>query len=76
MTVYVLFHETNTGRGDESDGYVEGVYATKEAAEAEQVRLQREAWADGRGWCNPDDEDDENVEWSDDWHVESHDVQP
>lgn len=28
LTVYVLFHETNSGKGDESDGYVEAVYAT------------------------------------------------
>lgn len=33
-TVYVLFHETNTGKFDESDGYVSGIYATREAAEA------------------------------------------
>lgn len=76
--VYILFHETNTGRGDESDGYVESVYGTKEAADAAclvAIRKARDAGEDI--WCDPDDEDDDgDPDWEHDWHVEEHEVQP
>jgi hypothetical protein len=76
MTVYVLFHETNTGDSDDSDGYVEAVYMTEAAAEAARVAALREAIAEGRDvWTNPDDPDkDGPTYWSDDWRVEAHQV--
>lgn len=74
--VYILFHETNTGRGDESDGYVEMVYATKEAADAACLAAIRKARDAGEEiWHDPDDEDDDgNTDWEHDWHVEEHEV--
>jgi hypothetical protein len=41
-TVYVLFHETNTGHSEESDGYVEAVYATEAAADAARLAAIRD----------------------------------
>lgn len=73
--VYVLFHETNTGRGDDSDGYVEAVYATEEAAEAAKLAAIRKAIVDGLSvWSDPDEAEFENITWEHDWHVEAHQV--
>lgn len=76
MTVYVLFHETNSGRFDESDGYVSGVYATEEAAEAARVASLRAAIeACESVWTNPDDDEAEgDPGWQHDWRVEAHEV--
>ncbi len=75
MRVYVLFHETNSGHSDESDGYVEAVYSTQELAEAEMLRAIKLAIADGRNvWYDP--ETDACFEdWDDDWSVQAWDVQ-
>jgi hypothetical protein len=74
MKVYILFHETNTGDFDESDGYVEAVYSTKEAAEAAQLAAVRNAILEGRAvYWNPDTQE-ECEHWDDDWRVEEHDV--
>jgi hypothetical protein len=71
MTVYVLFHETNTGRSETSDGYVEAVYATEEAANAARLAAIRKARDEGRAiWMDPDNPED----WTDDWSVEAHEV--
>ena len=76
MIVFVLFHETNSGHSDESDGYIDTVYATKEAADAACVAAIRKARDEGAAiWCDPDDPEDEgDIHWSDDWHVEQHHV--
>lgn len=67
--VYVLFHETNTGHSEESDGYVEAVYATEEAAEAAKLAAIRKLVEDGEDvYWNPDTEE-ENVHWTDDFTV-------
>jgi hypothetical protein len=74
MNVYILFHETNTGRGDDLDGYVEAVYLTKETADAAQLREVRTAIATGYAvYWNPDTEE-ETVDWDHDWRVEEHTV--
>lgn len=74
MMVYVLFHETNTGHGDESDGYVEEVYATEAEAEAAKLTAIRAAIKEGKAvWWNPDTEE-EDADWDHDWHVEAHEV--
>lgn len=66
MNVYVLFHETNTGETDESDGYVEGIYSTEEAAKAAEASVRDVA--KDKGWAVwGDDEDDY---WEHDWHIE------
>jgi hypothetical protein len=76
MTVYVLFHETNTGRSDPSDGYVEEVYAMEEAANAARLAAIRKARDEGRAiWMDPDDADDAgNDDWTEDRSVEAHEV--
>jgi len=78
LTVYVLFHETNTGSSDDSDGYVEAVYATEAAAEAARLAAIRKAIAEGRAvWFNPDAPEAERQgpdDWDDDWKVEPFDV--
>lgn len=72
MTVFVLFHETNSGRREESDGYVEAVYATESAANTAQLNALRIAKAQGREiWI-----DGGNAEWTDDWTVQAHEVIP
>jgi len=76
MLVYVLFHETNTGHTEESDGYVEAVYATEAAAEAAKLAAIRTAIAEGLDvYWNPDTEE-ENEYWDHDWRVETHEVLP
>lgn len=77
MIVYVLFHETNSGHSDESDGYVEAVYETEALADAARLRAIRDAVQEDKAvWYDPDDPDaEENTEWTDDWHVEAHEVQ-
>lgn len=70
--VYVLFHETNSGHSEESDGYVEAVYATEEAAEAAKLAAIRKLVADGEDvYWNPDapEGEQENVDWTDDFTV-------
>lgn len=66
MIVYVLFHETNSGHSEESDGYVEAVYATEEAAETAKLAALRKLVEDGEDvYWNPDTKE-ENVLWTDD----------
>lgn len=74
MTIWVLFHETNSGHCEESDGYIEAVYATEELAEAARLAAIRAAIAEGHSvWFNPDDPDEEGeADWEHDWHVEAH----
>lgn len=68
MTVYVLFHETNSGHSEESDGYVEAVYATEEAAEAARLAAIRKARDEGEDiYWDPDIPDHEGY---DDWTVD------
>ncbi len=76
MTVWILFHETNTGRSDLSDGYVEAVYATEETANAARLAAIRKARDEGKAiWMDPDDPDGAgNDDWTDDWSVEAHEV--
>ena len=74
MIVYVLFHETNSGHADESDGYIEGVYLDQEDAEAAQLAAVRAAIAAGYAvYWNPDTEE-ETLEWDHDGRVEPHSV--
>ena len=74
MKVYVLFHETNSGHSDTSDGYVEEVFATEAAALAAMDVSLRKAVADGEAvYYNPDTEE-EDVNWEHDWRVEEHEV--
>lgn len=76
MLVYVLFHETNTGHSEESDGYVEGIFATERAAEQAMLDAIRKAIAAGeRVYYDPDTERD-FPEWDHDWRVEAHEVIP
>lgn len=79
--IYVLFHETNTGHFDDSDGYVEHVYEAEADAEAARLACIREARDDGREiWFDPDhpdgDEQPDNPHWQHDWRVEAHIVIP
>jgi hypothetical protein len=76
--VYVLFHETNSGSAEaESDGYIEAVYETEQAAEAAMLVAIREAVAAGKDvYWNPDTETEGPAEWTDDWRVEPHEVLP
>lgn len=71
MIVYILFHETNTGHSDESDGYVEAVYATEALAEAARAEILRGLIADGEAvWSDPDDPDFEGPsEWEHDFRI-------
>lgn len=73
MTVYILFHETNTGHSEESDGYVEDVYATEESAEAAKLAAIRAAIAEGEDvYWNPDAPEGEQegpTDWTSDWRV-------
>jgi hypothetical protein len=76
MTVWILFHETNTGRSDPSDGYVEAVYAAKETANAARLAAIRKARDEGKAiWMDPDDPDEAGSDdWTNDWSVEAHEV--
>lgn len=76
MIVYLLFHETNTGDSDDSDGYVEEVYANKADADAACLAAIRKARDEGTDiWMDPDDPEDEgDPHWTDDWRVIEHDV--
>jgi hypothetical protein len=75
MIVYVLFHETNTGHTEESDGYVEAVYGTELAAEAAKLAAIRAAIEEGKDvYWNPDTEEKGPADWSDDWRIEAHEV--
>jgi hypothetical protein len=75
--VYIVFHETNTGTGEDSDGYVESVWATEAAADRERLRLIRAARDAGAAiWFDPDDPDGADqagdAQWEHDWRVEAH----
>lgn len=73
--VYVLFHETNSGHGDESDGWVEGIYATEADAERAKLEAIRKAVANGDDvYWNPDIEEEGPSDWTDDWRVEAHQI--
>lgn len=76
MTVYILFHETNTGHSDSSNGYVEAVFSTEEAAETACLAAIRKARDAGEAiYFDPDDPDaEECIEWEHDWRVEPHEV--
>ena len=72
MTVYILFHETNTGHSEESDGYVDGVYlreADAETARLAAIRAARDA--EYAIYYDPDTEEERET-WEHDWHVEAH----
>lgn len=71
--VYILFHETNSGNSaSESDGYVEGVYATEQAAEVAMDAAREKALAEGLSvW---DGETESPTDWEHDWRVEPHQV--
>jgi hypothetical protein len=70
MLVYVLFHETNTGHSDESDGYVEAVYASEEAADAAKLAAIRRLVSEGEEvYWNPDTEEECPSDWTDDFRV-------
>ena len=70
LECWVLFHETNTGHSDDSDGYVEAVYATEEAAEAAKLAAIRKAVEEGQDvYWNPDTEEEGPADWTDDWRV-------
>jgi len=75
MIVYILFHETNCGHSDESDGYVEAVYATQEAAEEARLAAIREARDRGDAiYYDPDTDEEFAESWEHDWRVEAHQV--
>lgn len=75
MTVYVLFHETNTGHSDASDGYIDGIYETEAIAEQARLNAIRLAVSQGRDvYWNPDTEEEGPGDWTDDWHVEAHEM--
>lgn len=75
MIVYVLFHETNTGHSDESDGYIEAIYATKELADAAWLAAIRKARDGGDAiYFDPDTEEDFPDDWEHDWRIEEHQV--
>lgn len=75
MIVYILFHETNTGHSEESDGYIEAVYATREGADEAKLAALRAAIADGQDvYYDPDAEEDFPETWEHDWRVEVHEV--
>ena len=73
--IYVLFHETNSGHSDESDGYIEAVYATEALAEAAKLTAIRKARDDEEAiYFDPDTEEDFPDDWEHDWRVETHRV--
>ncbi len=75
MLVWILFHETNTGHSDDSDGYVESVHASEELAEAAKLAALRALIADGQDvYWNPDTEE-ECIDWTDDFRVVPFEVQ-
>lgn len=74
MTIYILFHETNSGHSEESDGYVEAVYLTETAAEEARLIAIRSARDAGHAIYWDPDTEEENIDWEHDWHVEPHTV--
>lgn len=75
MIVWILFHETNSGHSDDSDGYVEAVYATHEAAETARLAAIRQARDAGEAiYYDPDTDQDFPEDWEHDWRVEQHEV--
>lgn len=79
MTVYVLFRETNSGKFDDSDGYIEAVYATEADAKEAMTEAIRAAIAEGViVWYDPDDPAGEDQaqpsNWEADWRIEPHEV--
>lgn len=75
MIVYTLFHETNTGHSDESDGYVEAIFATEAEAEAARLVVIRLAMANGQNvYFDPETEIDYPDTWEHDWRVEAHEL--
>lgn len=72
-TVFVLFHETNSGHAEDSDGYVEAVYATEALAQAARLRAIRTLVANGEDvYWNPDAPEGEQEgpsDWTDDFRV-------
>lgn len=70
-TVYVLFRETNSGDGDDSDGYIEGVYPTRQKAERAMLGLRRRAIREGEEVYWDEDNQTEGASyWTHDWRVE------
>jgi hypothetical protein len=70
MIVYVLFHETNSGHSEESDGYVEAIYATQELADAAKLDAIRTARDLGMAIYWDPDTEEENEHWDHDWSVQ------
>ncbi len=76
LIVYILFHETNSGHSEESDGYIEAVFSTEAQAEAAKLAAIRKAIADDQAvYWNPDTEEEGDC-WEHDWRVEAHQVDP
>lgn len=71
--VSVLFHETNSGHGDDSDGYVEAAFASEDVAEAAKLAAIRRLVANGEDvYWNPDapkGEQEGPADWTDDFRV-------
>jgi hypothetical protein len=75
MIIYILFHETNTGHSQDSDGYVEAVYATEEHAERVKRAAIRAAVSSGEAvYWDPETEIERAGDWEHDWRVEAHEV--
>jgi hypothetical protein len=72
--VWILFAETNCGRYEESDGYVHSVYEDQQDAEAARKEARQAAREDGETLYCDDDGGAEHLEWTLDYHVESHEV--
>lgn len=73
--VYVLFRETNSGSAEsESDGYIESIHATEDGANAALAESRRLAIEEGREsvW----DDETEPEDWTVDWRIEAHQVEP
>ena len=77
MTVYVLFHETNSGHSEESDGYIEAIYLNEADATAARLAAIRAARDQGEAiYFDPDTEEDYPEDWEHDWTVKPYDVRP
>jgi hypothetical protein len=76
VLIYVLFHETNSGKFDESDGYVEAVYVDEATAERARLATIRAARDKGLSiWWDPDRPDEDGPSnWEHDWRIEVHQV--
>lgn len=75
--VYVLFHETNTGHSDESDGYIEAVYLTEDDAKRAELAIRREYIRNGEAvYWDADTEEERPEDWEHDFRVECWQVRP